>query len=230
MCRRRRHQILLSTHSSEIFEALPQRARTLVIRVGSDVEVVQNALCLRTTWELSGTIRVNKPLILVEDIIAKYFLQEILRRYCVDLFEETAVVPVGSTRDLRELVRSFREHEICCIGVRDADTGESSEEGLLSLPGDGPPELVLLAPNNLERAEQYISGIQGAFERAKASGIGYQRESVRYKQIFESLTAQLQVEARQLVAWLMLAWLSESDNDTETRGLVRRVRSLLEAR
>ena len=221
---RKGHQILIATHSSDIFDTVPLEARIMLVRSGSTVEVLHNVPYLRAARELSRSFNSNKYMILVEDEVAKKFLEEMLKRYSKQLLENSCVVPVGNTDDVCRMVRSFRNQNVKVIGVRDPDIGTNQELGLLSLPGDKAPEELLLSQDNVQRAEQFMEGLLEGYERAKAHGLGH-TGSKWAKKVFEALPAELSESKEQISDRLTLAWLSH--HATEAKQVVNDIESQL---
>jgi predicted ATPase len=222
---RKGHQIIIATHSSDIFDTLPQEARILLVRSGGIVEALHKVPYLRAARELSRTVRSNKALVLVEDEVAKAFLEEMLRRHNRSLFDNACVVPVGNTDDVSRMVKSLRTQGVKVIGVRDPDIGANEEAGLLSLPGDKAPEELLLSDNNIREAEGVLSGITDAFNRAKATGLGLEG-SKWAKKVFTALPGEIAASREFLSDRLTLAWLSRHEADA--RGLVTQIGKALE--
>lgn len=108
------------------------------------------------------------------------------------------------------------------IGVRDPDIGVSPESGLLSLPGNKAPEELLLCQENIQRAEQFMSGLIEGYERAKAHGLGH-TGSKWAKKVFEALPAELSESKEQISDRLTLAWLSH--HETEAKQVVSDIES-----
>ena len=223
---RRGHQIIVATHSSEIFDVLPKEARVLLLRNAAGVEALHKVPYLRAARELSRTVNTNKQLILVEDEVAKSFLREILRRFAVDILRNCAIVPVGNTDDVCRITRSFRAQGIRAVGIRDADIGANELERLLSLPGSEAPESLLLQPENISVCETILSGIGTAFERARATGIGL-TGSDWSKKVFEALPSELETTREDVADRLTLAWLQ--GHESEARGFVESLRRLFDA-
>lgn len=110
LARRQGHQILIATHSADIFETLPQAARVLLVRgPRGAIDVLPNAKYLAAARELAANVRLNKDIILVEDAVAARLLNEILLRYSRAVLSHCTVVPVGSANDVRRLVASFTQ-------------------------------------------------------------------------------------------------------------------------
>jgi hypothetical protein len=124
LSRRKGHQIIIATHSPEIFEALPSKARVLLVRdKKGKPEVLHNVRSLSAARELSSQVRTNNDLILVEDPVARTMLREVFRRHGKDLLGSAAVIPIGNTDDVQRMVTLFRKQGIQAVGVRDPDIG-----------------------------------------------------------------------------------------------------------
>jgi predicted ATP-dependent endonuclease of OLD family len=224
---RQGHQIIVTTHSPEIFETFPKQARILLLRDKNGVQCLSNVPYLKAARELSSSVKTNKDIILVEDIVAQAFLTEIFQRHDRSLLEQSSIVPVGNTKDVLLMVKSFREQNIRAVGVRDPDIGEDTATGLFSLPGDKAPESLLLDPENIARAEQYVNGIKDAFERSKVQGHGL-TGSKWSKKIFEVLPNEAGIGVDQLADRLTLAWFSEPNNNEAAKNVVEKIKSCLE--
>lgn len=222
LTRRKGHQIILTTHSSELFEALPEEARVLIVRRKTGVDIIPRAPCAAAARELSGVAKTNKDLLLVEDLVAKAFLTDILERYDKPLLLNACIVPVGNTHDVYKLVQTFRDEGVRAIGVRDPDIGGAPDDFVFSLPGDLAPEELLLADDNIAAAENLINSIGEAFNRAKIAGIGLVG-SKWAKKVFPALASEMGIETAKLRDRLTIAWLSA--NGPKARELVAHIRA-----
>jgi len=227
LSRRQGHQIIIATHSTEIFETLPDQARILMLRDKKGIKPLHKAPYLRAARELSSSVKTNKDIILVEDEVAQTFLIEILRRHNRTLLENTCIVPIGNTRDVLEMVTSFEKQGIRAIGVRDPDIGQNESLKLFSLPGNKAPESLLLDSENLERAEDLVNGIQDAFDKAKQKGLNLQG-SKWDKAVLDALSDEVGLQKDKLMDRLTLAWFNESANNQEAKELVERMNSCFE--
>ncbi|RYF30482.1 MAG: ATP-binding cassette domain-containing protein, partial [Comamonadaceae bacterium] len=169
---RRGHQIIVATHSTELFQALPIEARTVLVRKRTGIEVVPRAPYITAARQLARVATTNKDLVLVEDEVAQTFLIELMRKYDRTLLLNCSIVPVGNTVQVYQLVRKFRAERVRAIGVRDADTGDAPGAGIFSLPGTVAPEELLLHVANVALAEQIINGITDCYNRAVVAGVG----------------------------------------------------------
>lgn len=224
LCRRKGHQIIIATHSADLFETLPQSARVLLIRKSNKLEVLPKAPHITAARELAGIVNTNKDLILVEDNVGKAFLAEILRRYDKGILDNSTIVSVGNTDDVYRMVKSFRDEGVRAIGVRDPDIGDDQTLGIFSLPGDKAPESLLLEANNISNAESLVSGISDAFVRAKARGIGL-TGSKWAKAVFSGLPGEVGSSLEFVSDRLTLSWLAL--NEDKARQLVEGIRQTL---
>lgn len=142
VCERRKHQIIISTHSSVLLSALPAVARKFLARGRNGVEVYNGIAGSHARALLSGGAQ--KALqICVEDKTAQLILQLIVLRADRPLIKALNISPVGSKQTVLEAVRLMRDMGIPGIGIRDADVGEAPAQGLYNLPGTRPPEVEL---------------------------------------------------------------------------------------
>jgi hypothetical protein len=215
LAKRKGHQIILTTHSAELFEALPDSARILLSRRKTGVDVVPNIPSIRAARELSAVVKSNKDLILVEDDMAKRFLTDILERFDRSSLINASIVPVGNTHDVYRMVQSFRGEGVRAIGVRDPDIGDAAGGYVFSLPGDLAPEELLLSDDNIAQAEELMNGIAKAFELAKIAGLGH-TGSKQAKKIFPALANEMGFDTDKLRLVLTLAWLGQNSEAAAT--------------
>ena len=139
VCNRRHHQIILSTHSSVILNALPPEARKLITRDANGVEIHHKiSACHVRSILSSGYIRELD--ICVEDVFAKILLTEAIRTKNKNILKAIAIHAIGDKDAVREAVKVLRKTGKKAIAVRDADVGQDLTNHLLSFPGSRPPE------------------------------------------------------------------------------------------
>ncbi len=137
---RRHHQIILTTHSSAILDALPPEARKLLYRDGTGLECYSGLSSTRARSILSGGA-VPSLTICVEDEFAKLLLTEIVRKFVPAVLQSLEIVPIGDKTAVLNAVRLLRKIGRSAIGARDGDIGESPNDYMWSLPGENePPE------------------------------------------------------------------------------------------
>lgn len=139
VCYKKGHQIILSTHSSIILEALPPEGRKFIIRNSSGVEVLDRVSANRAKSILTDG-NTKALTICVEDEFAKLMLTEAIRLIKPAILPFLQIVPMGDTNAVRNTVKLLRSFKIKSLGIRDADIGENKEEKLYRLPGSLPPE------------------------------------------------------------------------------------------
>lgn len=139
VCLRRKHQIILTTHSRAILNALPRQSRKLLYRDGTKVCVSDRTSSAEATSQLTlGYTRAKT--VLVEDARAKVLLAEVIRATKPVLLRGITITFVGNDDVVASLTKRFREDGHAVVGVRDADRGENTRQSLFKLPGTAPPE------------------------------------------------------------------------------------------
>ncbi len=139
VCSRKKHQIIISTHSSIILEALPPEGRKFIIRDTSGVKVLDRVSANRAKSILTDGY--SKALtICVEDDFALLKLREAIRRLRPGYLPNIQISIMGDFKAVANTVELLRSQGINAIGVRDADIGASIAKKLFKLPGTLPPE------------------------------------------------------------------------------------------
>lgn len=139
VCLRKNHQIIFSTHSSVMLEALPQEARMLLYRDAIGVSAYRGISSTRARAILSGGEQ-RALTVCVEDVFAKNLLRALIRSEDAALLKVIGIEAIGSNAAVREAVKLLTRLNRKAIGVRDGDTGPAPGEKLFSLPGTKPPE------------------------------------------------------------------------------------------
>lgn len=140
VCDRRGHQIIFSTHSSVMLEALPSDARRMLYRDQDGVTAYKGISSTRARAILSGGEHRNLT-VCVEDAFAVNLIREIIRAEEPSLLKAVSIYETGSKTTVRETVKLLSRFQRIAIGIRDGDTGENPAENLYSLPGTRAPEL-----------------------------------------------------------------------------------------
>lgn len=139
VCNRKKHQIILSTHSSIILDALPPEGRKFIIRNTTGVNILDRVSSSRAKSILTDG-NTKALTICVEDNFAFLKLREAIRRLRPGILPSLQISPMGDKVAVAKTVSLLRSLNIKTIGVRDADTGENPTERLFKLPGNFPPE------------------------------------------------------------------------------------------
>lgn len=143
---RRHHQIIMSTHSGIMMDALPPSARKLLVRSASGVKVFDNVSSSRIRTALSAGER-GHVILAVEDKFAQSMLREILRRHDVGLLECVEIIPFGDDRAVKSAKNVIRESGKSAFAILDGDKSEVPVEGVFTLPGTRPPECEVFLSN-----------------------------------------------------------------------------------
>jgi predicted ATPase len=139
VCNRKKHQIILSTHSSIILDALPTQGRKFISRDRSGVKVLDRVSASRAKSILADGH--SKALtICVEDVFAFNLLREVIRLLRPGLLQSLLIAPMGDRSAVANTVKLLKQMNVNAIGIRDADTGENRTEKLFKLPGNSAPE------------------------------------------------------------------------------------------
>lgn len=147
VCIRKKHQIIISTHSSAILAALPKSARICLLRTESNqLEKIEGASSTRIKSILSKGK--EKALnIICEDRIAKQMIEEILRVYDNSILKNIAVHYVGSIDTIKKTISVIQSIPgFNLLGVLDTETQVTNQPNLISLPGTMRPEQEILNP------------------------------------------------------------------------------------
>ncbi|NCN66582.1 MAG: AAA family ATPase [Piscirickettsiaceae bacterium CG_4_9_14_3_um_filter_43_564] len=139
VCHRRHHQIILSTHSSVILNALPSDARKLLIRSEDGVDI-KNRISTSQAKSILSAGNTRDLDVCVEDRFAKVLLTEVIRTKKKELLKSIAIHDIGDKNAVREAVSVLTKTGRKAIAIRDADVGSHHSEGLFSFPGSLPPE------------------------------------------------------------------------------------------
>lgn len=149
VCNRRNHQIILSTHSSVIINALPPEARKLIIRDETGVEI-RNKISSHHVRSILSDGHDRRLDICVEDIFAKLLLTEIIRIKKKELLKVVAIHDIGDKDAVREAVHVLKKTGKKAIAVRDADVGSAAQDSMYSFPGNKPPEKEVFNNSNVK--------------------------------------------------------------------------------
>lgn len=139
VCLRKKHQIILSTHSSTIIKALPPESRKLLLRDANGV-TIRNRISSNQVRSILSSGHIRDLDICVEDIFAKVLLIEIIRVKKSELLKVVAIHDIGDKDAVREAVRVLKHTGKKAIAIRDADVGAAPKDSLFSFPGTKPPE------------------------------------------------------------------------------------------
>jgi predicted ATPase len=213
---RRGHQIVFSTHSSAMMNALPVQARKLIVRDESGVQVYDRLSSSRIRTALSAG-ESGHAIVAVEDRFAKLFLTELLRRKDKELLASLEILDFGDARSVENAVLVLRRAGTICVAVRDADQAEKVNEGIFCLPGSEAPEKeVFLSAAGKQKLRQFYD-----FDLEAAMAADSSLDHHKYAELAEQKTSSPRgiVEIDCIRAFL--------DSSAETLGddLVRKIKA-----
>jgi ABC-type cobalamin/Fe3+-siderophores transport system ATPase subunit len=139
VCNRRHHQIILTTHSSTLLQAMPDRARLLLARDADGVAAYPGLSASRVRSILSAGNH-RSLTILVEDDFAKLLLTEMIRMIDRDMLKCVEMHAVGNTKSVHSGSVLLQKLGRRSAAVRDADIGPDPANNVFSFPGTQAPE------------------------------------------------------------------------------------------
>lgn len=144
LCRQKRIQIILSTHSPYILEELPEEARVLLLPGKSSTNIVYGA---SADFALSRIDENPHPelFIYVEDREAAILLREILSSTAegAELLPRIAIFPVGPANVVKIMGQLAHAGLLPHKAVSVMDGDKEGGDGCLSLPGERAPERIV---------------------------------------------------------------------------------------
>jgi len=140
VCNRKHHQIVLSTHSSTILNALPSESLFFLARDKDGVQAYPGMSASHARAILSGGFE-RALTVAVEDDFAAKTLEQLIRVTDASLLAVVRIAVFGSAETVASGVRLLRKAGHGAIAVRDADMPEQGADGIFKLPGSKAPEL-----------------------------------------------------------------------------------------
>ncbi|WP_341715813.1 AAA family ATPase [Micromonospora sp. FIMYZ51] len=139
---RRRHQIILTTHSSAI---LGELHRESVVYLGRSPDGFLTATTGLSTYQVDSYLSERhhgRPTVCVEDDFAACLTTEIVRLCDPHLLAGLNYLKIGGGQQIPSAVRVLRQARARTVGICDGDMPERiySAEGMFRLPGVRPPE------------------------------------------------------------------------------------------
>lgn len=219
----RHHQILLTTHSDFLLEALPSQSRIYLYRDSHGAIRSIVGLTSQQARSLMADGHVKALHILVEDELAKTIITEILRRTDKQLLRTIAIhVPEknGSTL-LSQTIRTLREADLPVAAVLDGDKAATPKNNIFKLPGTQPPEKEIFASVGVEAYLNQQYGVNMADFRANLYVVDHHEWLTR---LADRVNLDENILAGEL-ARVYVGTLNESDIDTlvtELREVARK--------
>lgn len=140
VCNRKKHQIIFTTHSSEIQRALPPQARKYIQRDEVHTLVMSSPSMAEIENYLSGG-KVKKMIIVTEDQIGQMYIKEIMRAYCPLVFQNCDYFAMNlGYEEIKTYVRHSQNCGIKIFGVVDEHRRADIQNHILAFPSEISPE------------------------------------------------------------------------------------------
>jgi predicted ATPase len=173
VAKRKRHQILLTTHSEFVLDALPEESRIYLQRSSSGITSIAGIMPSQAR-SLLAEGRSKALVVLIEDDVAEALLRELIRRFRPELLPTIRFHAAGSVTTIHQAMHVLRDAGLPVVAVRDADIGEDPERRIWRLPGDKlPPEKQLLSSGAVREHLRLVYGISMDDFMASLSGVDH---------------------------------------------------------
>ena len=144
VCLRKRHQIIFTTHSTEVLSALPPQARKYIERQKNHTLVVNNATIALLNNRLSGGYYKGLTIV-TEDKFAEQCLIEILRKFKTEMLGNCNIIGLNiGFAEIKEYVKNSIKCGFAVCGVLDENNKKSLSQHILAFPENEPPEKAIL--------------------------------------------------------------------------------------
>lgn len=214
VCIEKRHQVILSTHSEFILEALPSASRIYLNETSTGIEPIIG-LTASQAKSLMAQGCVKALSILVEDECAASVLREIIRSIDPTFLRSVGIHPAGDCDTIAMTVRTLQTTGLPVTAVRDADRGPDPSNNIFALPGSHSPEREIL---NSQRVRQYFESTYAVVLQDLDANLSQVDHHKWFRHIAERInhneTALLNEAAR-----VYVGGLSENDRSTLTEQL-----------
>lgn len=187
----KKHQIMITTHSEYILEALPSQSR-IYIKKDSDGTTTIPGLTALQAKSLMAAGHTKALFVLVEDKYAKAVLSEMLRRIDPDFLVSISINPVGDKDIIGKTARTLKSTGLPVVAVRDADKDDQPSDNIFKLPGTLPPEKEMF---NNEQVKKFLS----EFYKINFDDYSTSLSGVDHHYWFERLSNSLNLEEDVLV-------------------------------
>ena len=216
VAKRRKLQILMTTHSEYVLLALPEESRVFLKREGTGVVPIPR-IGVRQAVSMMDSLAIPSIYILVEDEIAGAVVTELLRMHDADFLKTARVFAAGDKDRIAQMMDVFKDQRIPICAVRDGDCGENVRLQLFKLFGTEPPEKeIFKSPTFRQRFSESLNVDWGAADIANRD-----RD---HHQWFDVLETQTRLNRGELIAVAARAYL-EGVPKAERKALVEKIKA-----
>jgi predicted ATPase len=142
LARKKKIQVIMSTHSPYILEELPPEGRILIQRLHDGSRDIQYGVSSNYAMDVIDDEEHPELYIYVEDRESKILLSEILKRN-MEVFARVKIMDVGDAEVVKAIGKLCRNNKLPNrgIAVLDGDAGEDVNSNCLYLPMHNSPEV-----------------------------------------------------------------------------------------
>lgn len=216
VCCRKRHQIIFTTHSSDILKALPLNARKLLIRREEETQIIDGPT-IPEVEQLFSKGFYKGLTIATEDKIGELYLKEILRKYAPRLFQNVAIWGLElAYKDIKSYVESARKCNFKVCGVVDENRLKEPKKFIGAFPENTAPEVSFfndgavidfLKQNYHYDVNQLTDDHHDYFEKVSKT-IGEELVYIEVECIKRYVASKDETYYKELIEWLE-NWLSD---------------------
>ncbi|MFD7857180.1 ATP-dependent endonuclease [Streptomyces microflavus] len=144
---RRGHQIIVTTHSAAILGQLGRDSVVYLRRApAGDVTATHGLSTYQIDSHLQREGRAPAGItVCVEDDFARCLAGEIFRAVDRDLLAGCAFLEIGGGQEIPAAVKLLRGAKVRAVGLSDGDMPHNGSDGVMTLPGNEPPEREVFA-------------------------------------------------------------------------------------
>lgn len=149
VCIRKKHQIILSTHSSIILHGLPPEGRVCIIKENKRLHKIEGLSSNRARSILSNGHQ-KALTIIVEDKVAKNIIEQIIKTYKISILKDIGIFDVGNIDSIKKTINVTQSiYHLNILGILDTETNVKNADNLISMPGSKRPEEEVLEPQEV---------------------------------------------------------------------------------
>jgi hypothetical protein len=219
VCIRKKHQIMLTTHSEYLLSSLPSASRVYLDRSTGQLRAIKGITTAQAKSLMAGGHDTALH-ILVEDDVAHAVLTEILRKTKPLLLKTVKIHAIGSAETISSVITALKSTGLPMAAVRDGDQGENARENIFKLPGSEPPEKELLKSETVKQLLRNDYGVDLEDFHASVTGINHHE----WFQRLSERTMLPKAALTQIVAREYVKGLSEGDMDAIANPLQESIR------
>ena len=213
---RKKHQIIVTTHSPFILKSLPSQSRIYLKRVDDQLDVIPG-LSASQIRSLLADGKEKALDILVEDNCGAAMLRELVRKVDPTFLQSIEIYPAGSAQNIMIMVKALKD-KLPVAAVLDGDQLPEPQNNIFCLPGPRlAPEILLFADNAIKNYVLSTYGINLVDFTASLTHLDHHgwldRLGERISQSQESLLAEFArvfAQAREMDAYVLTQQLKDA--------------------